>query len=487
MLDSNNSKIGFSGLRAACYIFMLIFFPVYLNYRHIFDVRTFTDSPSYLNNSVFVNPTYPFFINILQLICGEENIKAILTLQYVIGFSIFAFAIYKLCRVLNIMLPLEVLLLVFINLVYINTCGANTMTEALAFPLFLLAVTYIVKLITTKQKKYFNLSLLFSALLYLVRPQFISFYCVLLLALLYLSCANRKNWLKLKYFISLLAVVLLTFYTPNIYNQYRYGKFIPAQGSGQIIFLSAAYYLQEDDLKLFRDDKLTSRFINDYYKLAVKYNALKYCDDKKWAKKFDKKDFKPGFSANWEGFYEILISGTEAMVGNTLGGKYNVIRNGDNECVIYDLGHYNNSEGPKTVILFSLFSSYGIEDWMVINPVLMDISKKLIQVHFYDWARTNFLIFLYMGGTLWLVPCLVMLILILFNYKKYNDNAYANLLLVGVILHISNTLIVCFSAPAGMRYVFYTYVLFVAILLLSLQKLYDKIIDPYEKKLRPKS
>ncbi|MCH9769717.1 MAG: hypothetical protein K0U12_02445 [Gammaproteobacteria bacterium] len=223
------------------------------------------DSPSYIAFSPQRPPLLPILLWLNRLLVGEHY-YIFRALQ--IGLIFFAMHLMdkKLRPIFNIPRWAMTLLAVsFIIPPYIVFPYARyLLTEAIAIPLFVIFLTYLIEFIVTRAIKTTLILALLTMLLVLTRNQFLYLYGILFLAVIYLFF-RRTNPQKILLIglIFLLTIVLTTLLNRG-YQYVVHGKFASNTSNGALLLVQPMFLAKPNDAKLFKDPKLKSLFNSLY-------------------------------------------------------------------------------------------------------------------------------------------------------------------------------------------------------------------------------
>jgi len=217
------------------------------------------DSSSYIAMSAIRSPLYPLFLQahffFFGPVFGLENFYPILVSQTLLTL----FAVYFISKTLEEIFHVSKRALFLLHLIFLVSsipfvCGYSTqflMSEALAYPLFLITVACILKGVFSKNTNALLHSFFYALLLILTRSQFIFLYVVLAIVLLYIGVFQRKSFRMGVLTVGFLSSIFAHTFLEKSYHYFTHGQFeqIPFIGIQMIvqpIFLST----QSDESKL---------------------------------------------------------------------------------------------------------------------------------------------------------------------------------------------------------------------------------------------
>lgn len=260
----------------------------------------YPDSYAFLDMEINRSPVYSLFLKLITTVFGDYYEMPVLVLQYLL----FAFAINYLLKSINSKINLStigVLLLqlsILINGLYFYLSVNRVLSEAIVFPLILIFIAEIFKLLSNKTlKNSYKLIAVFFVLLF-TRGQFLAFLPLIVLAFIYVAFQS-KNYKKGIIFLCLiLATPFLSSLLEKTYNKVVIGEF-KGYAMTYVHFITNPFYIAnaEDenlfsnpeekaffnrtyslmlDQKLTRNQALQTKYVDDY--LFFETNFSKICN-----------------------------------------------------------------------------------------------------------------------------------------------------------------------------------------------------------------
>ena len=249
------------------------------------------DSKTYIAMEAYRDPIYPLFLKFCMLFGNHFGLRIAVVLQLLFG----AFAIYLLIKYLKGKFSLNVFVVFLLSVImiypYLNipmfnsgssSVGNYLMTESLAYPLFLIAMRFLIEAVVDKNWRKGTITVIVLSILILVRGQFKYMYVVELAMigyLLYVS-GNKKNALML------CGVIIGCFVISNLvdrtYHYVVHRKFSTTPFAGNQFFAPTLFLAKPGDENIFKDssDKaLAGEMINRVHAYRLKNDALEHSND----------------------------------------------------------------------------------------------------------------------------------------------------------------------------------------------------------------
>ncbi|HAV54915.1 MAG TPA: hypothetical protein DCX41_08330 [Aequorivita sp.] len=212
------------------------------------------DSDGYLNMSIIRLPVYSLFVQLFYF-------KKFEILLIVSQMSFICASIYILVKNLKENLGIQAFwcLLLSIVLLYPSIFGIkignSVLSEAIAYPLYLLLFHFLSLAIFTENQKYIGKSLLILFALLLTRGQFLYFVPIVILLLIWI-CVRKRDYKK---GIPLLLVsCILPFavsITDHIYHKVANGYFEATPWTGLHLLTPAMYVANATDVEIYKTEK----------------------------------------------------------------------------------------------------------------------------------------------------------------------------------------------------------------------------------------
>ena len=210
------------------------------------------DSVSYIAHAAYREPVYPLLLGFFKLLPFGKGYSVLVFSQTVsvlaasVYLSFVLFAFYGLTETF--------FLLCFATCVtplFLFDIGANLLSEAAAYSLFLFFTAVIAKCLRTERMKDLLVALLLSILAVLTRPQLVVTYFAWVCAAGYLVYLHR-TWRRMIY---LLCALLMAHMAGSLFNRayhaYYNGIFQGTKGGGMYLAAEALYVSDKSDLSLF--------------------------------------------------------------------------------------------------------------------------------------------------------------------------------------------------------------------------------------------
>lgn len=237
------------------------------------------DSYGYINNSVYRTPLYPIFIDVIEKLTGASYLKNVCIAQMAFGFFAALVLCHTLIKIFGFSNWAFHAVYVAALLPFFASGGiANIiMSECLAYALFLLAASYLIKSVYDPGAVNFLLLCVFSALAALTRPQFIFMYALILFFVaLFMVTARDARKTAVFAFILVLTVAGANFFQ-RTYNYRLHGIFAGVPFTGIQIATPAVYLTDSSEISLFSDSKEVEFLAAVYQKtdrdkLSIKYS-----------------------------------------------------------------------------------------------------------------------------------------------------------------------------------------------------------------------
>jgi len=223
-----------------------------------------SDTTQYIEKSIIRPPGYPFLMDIFKYLFGTYEYLALVSFQLIFvllsGFYLShilrrKFDLHPITFIL-ITLLLSVPLLSSSVILGIHGRIANRLlTEAVSYGLFLTAMSFLVKILFTRQKLDFIIFLMLIAALTLIRTQMIFLY-VIAFVLIPLYCqehANKSHLLGL--IVILLAIFLCTDFSERLYHRFVNNYFGKVSLNASHMLVGAVYVSDKGALGLIENAK----------------------------------------------------------------------------------------------------------------------------------------------------------------------------------------------------------------------------------------
>ena len=327
---------------------------------------------------------------------------------------------------------LLVFLLLFVPVFYEIKVINSILSEAIAYPFYLLLIGNLFEFVAEKKFKNIIYSLLLLLLLIQVRGQFMFTVVVLFVAILISKTGNsytKKHW------ISLLALVALPFISIGIdvvFHKIKHHKDTTTPWTGIQTASLPFYVSNKDDYKVL-DTKMQQDFFKYIYSNLEKKKLLlsQVSEDS-----LSKIDF---YFANY-----VYIA--NATLGN------------DGETFFKD--------------------KYPFDELVIVNDKMAaSITIPLLKNNFLNWSKYYIQNILKgIGSSKYLITTLFLVLFSFIKLKK-EDNLNVKFILIGTLLIIGNVSLVAIAEPTTSRYLFYNNWILPAIVMLLFQLSFYKKAD----------
>ena len=215
------------------------------------------DSSSYIDFLPTRSPLYPLILKLNVLIAGPDNFYGLIFFQLILGFySAFQLSekfrsLFSLDRFSKNLFILALLLPYYYGG---EKFGNWVMTEAIAYPLFLMAVGFLLEGLLRKSTRSLLYCLGFTSLVILTRRQFLFIYPVFALCLGYLFFVERKNFQIGILVLSFIGSIFATNLFEKTYQYIRNGHFSTVPFTGIQLIIAPLYVSKDSDVTLFQDE-----------------------------------------------------------------------------------------------------------------------------------------------------------------------------------------------------------------------------------------
>lgn len=371
----------------------------------------FPDSEGYLQMDIFRSAGYPLLLKFHHIISGDFYLCATIITQLLFLFYAIFVLLNTLClTVLKNAWSLAILFLILVLPVFYEFHISFTiLSEAIAYPLYLLVISQLISGFFFKKTKHFYVGLVLLLLLISVRGQFLFVVVVYLLSFILFF---RHSVLSRKTLLLIGATVLVPFVSVAIdvsYHFFKHDMSVTTPWTGIQIAALPFFVSKEADANLFEDAQEKSYFTHVFQKLKTK---------------------------------NLLMSQVpkDAQVMNFYYEKYTTICNGT-----------INADGE--IFFVSLKTSH--QKTVANDKMSAKIALKLFAKNWKEYAKIYFKNVSFGFGTNKYF-LLMLLFLGLSIYKILNnDFLFYWIIFMGSLCAIGNVLIVSFAEPAQSRYVFY--------------------------------
>ncbi|WP_299780180.1 hypothetical protein [uncultured Formosa sp.] len=230
------------------------------------------DSEGYLNMVITRSASYPIFLDIIRSLFGSLFNTATKSIQYLLGIS----AIFYFISTIKKHYKLETIWLVLLNIILItpylyNHKLANVfLSEALAYPLYLITISLFLKSIFISKTKPIIIALPVLLVLIQTRSQFLFLIPIAIGIQIWFWYENKK--LEHKWLLALLILFpLISTVTDKTYHKFAHNHFISTPWTGIHLLTPAFFVADKDDYALYE-----SKIEQDFYKKTYSDLAEKH-------------------------------------------------------------------------------------------------------------------------------------------------------------------------------------------------------------------
>lgn len=398
------------------YSVLKLLIAIFLIFVGIFFYQTgvlfFPDSDTYLNMDIIRSLGYPTFLQIHRFIFGAIYLHVVVIIQLLfILYSCFHFVQSLKKNILqnNYFLFVIYVLLCF-PLLYEFKLANKIMSEALAYPLYILSLSQLICGVFSKNVRhfYFGLLLIFSAIV--VRGQFLFVVVVYIVAILIAFKSNLLQKDKILLLACTFSLPFIAIATDISYHYFKHDIATTTPWTGIQISTMPFFVADSEDAKLFIVESEKRYFTFVHKKISNKNLLLDQVPKKN----------KEVMTFYFEK-YTIICNGTINADGETL---FNNLRSSNEKVVA------NDKMSARMVL-----------------PLILDNYKKYIKMYLRNIAfgfgsNKYFLMYFFLGC----FSC--------YHIIK-NDTSFLWIVFIGSFCTIANIFLVSFAEPSESRYVFY--------------------------------
>ncbi|MBR9914076.1 MAG: hypothetical protein GYB32_04505 [Algicola sp.] len=238
------------------------------------------DSEGYLNMSIIRSAAYPLFLNTVKLVFGSWFETAIVILQTLLGLLAVDYFIKKIKAVIHLHNLWYLLLTILLLTPYVyNHLVANyILSEALAYPLYLVIVAQLMCITLTKNPKDFKFALPLMFILMLTRSQFLYLVPVAMLVWFYISYRPKSYKLNTWLLIALICLPFLTSLADKSYHSLKHDYFVSTPWTGIVVISAPLYVADEEDATVFTSESEQEYFNKVYEALQRKHLNIYHLD-----------------------------------------------------------------------------------------------------------------------------------------------------------------------------------------------------------------
>ncbi|WP_353083824.1 hypothetical protein [Flavobacterium sp.] len=392
------------------------------------------DSLGYINMDIYRSSGYPLFIAFHKLFFGSFFIFFLLLSQFVINIYGIFFITKNISNCLSLSKWNSNFLLILLSIPFFYEIKVinNILSEALAYPLFLLITGNIFNFITFKNFKNIYFSIILLVILIQVRGQFLFVVPVIILAILISKNNNnytKKHWIVIAFAVS---IPFISIGTDITFHKIAHNKAITTPWTGIQISALPLFVSKPKDYLAFK-----SKLQQDYFKFL--YSNLE--------KKKVLSSQVPEYPLSKIDFY---YANYVEIANNTIGNSGEVF--------------FKNKYAPDDLVVAN-------------DKMAASITLSLIKNNFIDWSKLYFQnIAKGIGSAIYLILNLFLLLFSMLKILKDND-LIAKFIFIGTLLIIGNITLVALAEPTTSRYCFYTNWILISIVMVLFQKTFYKKTD----------
>ncbi len=403
-----NYSISEKRFKYSLYVIYLIVFVIVISR----PIAFFPDSEGYLDMHINRLPLYPLLLKSVQAVATESFSLIVIVLQALLGLYSVHYCVKVFKSNLNIHLIWYIILAVLLLAPYVyNHIIANRfLSEAIAYPLYLLVITRIINSFFTENRNYLLRTLPFLFLLLLTRSQFLFLIPISIFVLLYISYRKQSYKSNLGLFILLIIFPVLTSTADRIYHWYAHDHFVTTPWTGIHLLTPAMYVADKSDGHVFSSEKEKIFFDEIYNHLEQKKLNIHHIDSKE-------QDDTAYYISN----YAAIANGT-----------------------IYNEG--------KEMFATGLTEN---EKYIALDRLTKRMSLPLVIDNFGSWFRIYLKNFIHaFQNARYMVLFLILLCFSLVKLKKHTSNTI-KFIAIGSLLTLSNAALVAIGMHTLKRFTFY--------------------------------
>jgi len=224
------------------------------------------DSLGYIDIWFNRTPMYPLFVNAVEAIFGDYYKPALKVLQLLLGLASVCFFVNQLRKHISLQAFWYLLLtsILLIPYVYNHKIANNILTEAIAYPLYLLITIHFLLFFFKERTKHLSYALIFLFLLLLTRKQFLYFVPIGLVILFWISYKSKTFKNHILHFIVLVLLPFLVSLTDSTYHKIVHGHFTNTPWTGIHLLAPAMYVADKDDASIYTSEEEKAYFNTIY-------------------------------------------------------------------------------------------------------------------------------------------------------------------------------------------------------------------------------
>lgn len=378
------------------------------------------------------SPIYPLLIKLFYFTGGNNYQTWLLCFQILFG----AFGIFVFCRFIHDFFKMEywqtfiLVLLIATPYIFSGKIANQVMTEAIAYPMFLICIRYLIESVFDKRIRPFIIYMICCIPLILTRGQFLFLYVVSVLVIGYFIIFQKNKRKKIgRVILVFISCIVLTGLLERTYAYFLFKKFDKVSLTGVQLSAAAFYLSTPDDVKIFRDSTQI-KFFKDVQEITHHKN-------------------------NWN-----KIADVSKTPGNSGLGYYQAVYNKIIWKAVFP-------EAIKYIPQEDVSSD--LKSWIFVDKLAKTVSIKLIRQHRYEFLLLVTKNVFYGLGYKHCFPLffLVFIASFIFAIKYKNDFGILFLLMLGIGL--SNVLLISVVEPtAEYRYLIYNDALYITLIIIAI-------------------
>lgn len=390
------------------------------------------DSGTYISLSPVRIGLYPLTILLFQSIFKGYALQALVVFQ--LGFAIATS--YHVATFLRSTFNLPafmhwVFIATFLSPLIVFKSANEIMSEGLAYPLFLVSSYFLLKGVVSKNIKYLLVFSFSIFLLSFTRQQYLFFYVVGLITLLYFCFFEKGFNKKIKFFLAIIFSCCLLFVSEKTYHYIYHSSFSGTPFTGIQLLIRPLYVSAMDSYKTFEEPK-QREFVKEVMQEIFNRNLMDQDPHKR------------------------------ELTGFTL--HYNTICHQISSPLLGKIWQPQVNESTMNHL-------------QTINQQTIDISLKLIKINLLHYIKsyTKDVIHGFGGYILWGFVLFTSLLCFIAIFSNRYLSIFYPLFIITTLMHLGNLLIICFFEPPLFRYTYSTGLLLASMLLIMSYQYVNKL------------
>ena len=233
------------------------------------------DSLGYIDIWFNRTPMYPLFVNAVEAIFGDYYKPALKVLQLLLGLASVWFFINQLREHISLQAfwYLLLTLIILVPYIYNHKIANNILTEAIAYPLYLLTTIHFLMFFFKERAKHLTYALIFLFILLLTRKQFLYFVPIGLVILFWISYKSKTFKNHITHSIVLALLPFLVSLTDSTYHKIVHNHFTNTPWTGIHLLAPAMYVADKEDIAIYTSEEEKAYFNAIYAEIEEnKYN-----------------------------------------------------------------------------------------------------------------------------------------------------------------------------------------------------------------------